>query len=277
MMAGTRAPDWWATPPRAALLLLLGFVLGPHGLDVLRASAVTTLAPLLPIALASLGMLLVLNGSRHAARELLGLIVPLGLLFVLAPDLIHANAFPERGWRALQACGAAVLVGGAGALLLADTTRIARRVYLLGIVLLLGGVADFVSASALLCGAAGSLVIARFASRLGDGIMTDLQYFGRPLATAVLLLAGAQIEISDETVLLAAAWALTVVVWRRASTSQVHVGIYSVAVALDVAHGFGDDLAPLISAGALAVIAIQGIAFFSAHGETTGIAAEGAA
>jgi hypothetical protein len=274
MTSRTAQCDWWATPPRAALLLLTGFVLGPHGLEVLRTPVVHALAPLMPIALASLGMLVVLERSRRTALELGGLLVPAIVLVFLVPELTEPGSLPFRGLRAVQAAGVAILIGDTGTLLLADPTRIARRVYLLGLVLLLGGVADFLSAPALLSGAAGGLVLGRFVAKLGDGITHDLQYFTRPLATALLVLAGAQINVTDRTVLLAGAWVLAVVLWRRTSHVTLQVGIYSVAVALDASHGFGDVLTPLISAGALAVITIQGASFFSTPGETAGLTTE---
>lgn len=58
--------DWSASSAPVALLLLAGVAFGPHGANLLSAAVLSALAPIVPVAVAGLGVLVGLNlGERH--------------------------------------------------------------------------------------------------------------------------------------------------------------------------------------------------------------------
>jgi hypothetical protein len=276
MMLRTSGEEWWEAPSRVALLLITGIVLGPQVLDLLPRATVDLLAPLTPVALSALGIFAVVHRSRRAMAEVLVILIPAALLVAVTPALHDAAPTATRAIRALQTCGAAALIAGSGVMLLGEATAIARRVYLLAMILLLGGIADFVSAPALIAGFAGGCILSFLAPAVAQSITPDLQYVTRPLVTALLLLVGARFDVSEVTLMLAAAWLVAVVVLRRGTgSSLIGPGVYAVAAAVDVAQGLHGSLVPLVSAATTAVVVVQAALFFTATDAAIPLAAKG--
>src|SRR6186713_1231545 len=61
-----RTVEWTATSAPVALLLTIGIGLGPHGINLLTAASLSSLDPVVPVALAALGVLVGLGmGDRR--------------------------------------------------------------------------------------------------------------------------------------------------------------------------------------------------------------------
>jgi hypothetical protein len=61
---------WSATSAPVALLLTAGVAVGPHGINLLSAVALTSLDPVMPVALAALGVLVGVNVINHRTDDL---------------------------------------------------------------------------------------------------------------------------------------------------------------------------------------------------------------
>jgi hypothetical protein len=182
---------------------------------------------------------------------------------------------------AAQACAVALVIAGAGWLLLDDTSSdTEQRVFGVAALLLVGGVADYLSLSALLSGViAGAFwQVAGGAAR--DAIERDIGYVQHPLVVILLLVAGAQVAFSSEAAGLAVAYVLFRTAgkllggWVATRVSRVALpdiglhltspGIFGVAFAMNAVRAFGSDVSPLI---AIVVIGTVGSQLVSAVGQ----------
>lgn len=262
---------WSGRSAPVAVLLVVGFGLGPRGISLLS-PVMPLLDPAVPVALAALGVLVGLGLGNRRANEwrllgaaglhsLITMLAVAGGLAALALTVspVEASAFwtvilvasicaatsltlpsgdpleprppakriQELGvllpivcggfalaWiRAGHAAGALTLIGMASVvtvmlaaaawlLLTRATSETEERVFGLSGLLLVGGVADALSLSALFCGLVAG-VFWRLAGRQPrESIRRDVLFVQHPLLVLVLLLAGARTELSPT------AWAL---------------------------------------------------------------------
>jgi hypothetical protein len=240
------------------LLLLAGAVLGPAGANVLQDSAILLIAPMVPLALATIGLTLMLGPSRRVL--LLEAAIALITILPLLPDALtglDVAAASSVGWRALAAAAASALVGIAGVLLLVRReSATERRVLGLSVLLLLGGIGDFLGMPALLGGVIGGALWRRFMPTAA-AVQKDATYLQNPLVALILLLAGAQVTISALVGGLAALHLLAAWLVRRRRSALPLPGAISVAIAMDVARSGGAFLEPIVSAVVLSVIVWQ--------------------
>ncbi len=111
----------------------------------------------------------------------------------LALALAHEISGAAAAWLTLQAIAIALAVAvGGWMLVMLSASDSEQRVFTVGTVLLLGGVAEFISGSALLSG----LVAGAFLGTVGGGarerIARDVRHMQHPLVVLLLLMAGAR-------------------------------------------------------------------------------------
>jgi hypothetical protein len=330
------------------LILLLGSALGPSGLALLTPRVLEVLDPVVPVAVAALGILAGLEFTRPASpyrwtllakaslqSTLTGVIVAAGVWF-LAPRLIDVSGFeawvvalvtgvcasmsaslpgvdPDRfrpptlrirdldallptlaGIVVLaavrspsvtasitltaQAALLALVISAAAWLLLADTSPgTEQRVFAISAVLLLGGIADYLSLSALASGLLAGLFWGVAGGATRDCIERDVGYLRHPLVVLMLLIAGAKTTLSPTILALAAAYLALRVVGKLAGgslarrlpdirqpeglgTSLLPPGVFGIAFALNAAPLVGPPAMPLLAAVVLGTIASQLVA-----------------
>jgi hypothetical protein len=271
--------SWSSGAVPVVLILLLGVVLGPEGLAVLTPGVLLVIDPVLPVAIAALGILAGLEFMRPAAPHrwsLLGkasiesllttVVVAVGVWLVMPvfpgladseiwlvalmaglcasmsatlpdadPDRLRPSVIRMRdldgllpvaiGAAALafihsfsvmasvglmiQATILALLISATAWLLLSDSSpSTEQRVFSIAALLLIGGIADYLSLSAL----AGGLLAGLFWGYVGgvarDCIERDVRYLRHPLVVLMLLAAGAKTTYSGWILVFAAAYLL---------------------------------------------------------------------
>jgi hypothetical protein len=221
----------------AAVLLVLGVLLGPHGLAMLSRSVLLMLDPIVAMALATVGVFVGLGVDPHRPR------LTLSLTMVLAGGValvLFRQSSPGPLLLITLAIAAISIIVAFATWLLIGQTDSAReqRVFVIGALLLLGGAAAYLSLSALFTGvlagavwnAAGNLAKAR--------IVSDLDYLQHPLLVLVLLVAGASAGPTIELAVIAVAIA---VIHLSATTFAVATPLPPVliatALALDIFRG----------------------------------------
>ena len=326
---------WSATSAPVGLLLLTGMAAGPRGINLLTPTALSLLEPVVPVALAALGVLAGLGAGdrRSADRRVFAaaclnaavtmLVVSLGMAMVamfalpavarpfgaliLASGICAATSLTLPTGNRLEPRTAAVRLVELGALLplvaggfvmawlregswggalalLAQASAITaalaaagwllltgasseteERVLAVSVLLLVGGVADALSMSALF----GGLVAGAFWWYAGrqprDTITRDVLFVQHPLLVLVLLVAGARADLSAASVAFGAVYlALRVagqlaggLVATRVSGGKVprdvgfHLlppGVFGVAFALNAVSVVGADASILLAA-----------------------------
>jgi len=278
-----RALAWSATSAPVGFLLVTGIVLGPQGISLISQPLLSSLVPVIPVAVAALGVLVGLGvadrraGDRKVfAATCLDVGVSMAVVWVgIAAILVWAApAFtPSSSWGLLLAgsvCAATsltlprgdpleprsivasvtelgvllpVLVGGlvlawlrAGSFigtlaLVAQVTAVTltlaaatwllltktaseteERVFAIAALLLVGGVADALSLSALLGGLVAGLFWRVAGRRPRETIRRDVLFVQHPLLVMVLLVAGARAELTLISLTLGAGYLLLRVV-----------------------------------------------------------------
>ncbi len=344
-----RSWAWSATSAPVALLLLAGIVCGPRGFNLLSAAALSFLDPVVPVALAALGVLVGLGvGDRRAddRRLLAAASLQSAVTMLVVSAGVGALAFAAmsslvpRSWALVLACGvcaatsltlpasdpleprpaaarviefgvllpivagglvlawlrtgspvaALALVAQASAITVALAaagwlllTRVSsetdQRVFAVSALLLVGGVADALALSALL----GGLVAGVFWRYAGgsprDTIRRDVLFVQHPLLVLVLLVAGAQADLSSASLALGAAYLALRIAGTQAGSIlarrvagpkgprdlRLHLlppGVFGVAFALNAAAVSGTDAAVLITAVVVGTIASELVALF---------------
>ncbi len=111
----------------------------------------------------------------------------------LALALAHEISGAAAAWVTLQAIAIALAVAVAGWLLVTQSTSDSeQRVFTIGTVLLLGGVAEFLSGSALLSGLVAGVFWGTSGGIARDRIARDVRHMQHPLVVLLLLMAGAR-------------------------------------------------------------------------------------
>jgi len=337
--------SWSAGAVPVVLILLLGAVLGPGGLALLTPPVLAVIDPVLPVAVAALGILAGLEFSRRAAPNRWSLLrkasiesaltlvlVSAGIWLVMPastdvgmpeawlvaivaglcasmsatlpdadPDRLRPAAIRMRDFDAflpaaigalvlaflhsqsvlaalgltIQATILALMISAAAWLLLADSSpSTEQRVFSIAALLLVGGIADYLSLSAL----AGGLLAGLFWGYVGgaarDSIERDVRYLRHPLVVLMLLAAGAKLTFSGWILLLAVAYVLVRVAgkllggWLARRVPGVAIpdtvgatllppGVFGIAFALDATSMMQSSANAILAATVLGSIGCQ--------------------
>jgi hypothetical protein len=218
----------------ATLLLLTGIVLGPQGLAVLTPEVIEVIRPAVAVALAVLGVTLVLGlgvyGSFWRTHLPSGLIL-IGALTValLNTDVVQTIVITS------QAAGIAILLAGTGWMLSpAQSGQDERRVFAIAVLLLIGGVADYLSVSALLLGWIAATAWRLMPAKGLADMRLDAAYVQQPTTALLLITAGATAQVSWRVTVFAAvgcAFALAVLLALRRRPSVALLSLRGVPVA----------------------------------------------
>jgi hypothetical protein len=146
-----------------------------------------------------------------------------------------------------------------------------QRVFVFASVLLLGGIADYISTSALLSGLLGGFCWRAIGGATRDDVQRDMTYVQHSVVVMVLLVTGARADFPLQVWLLSAVYVATRTAgkltagWVAArlisGTSHqdrlrlVEPGIFGVALALDLLRAGGDAFAPMLSVVVLGTVA----------------------
>ena len=337
--------SWSTGAVPVVLILLLGAVLGPGGLALLTPPVLAVIDPVLPVAVAALGILAGLEFSRPAAPNRWSLLrkasiesaltlvlVSAGIWLVMPastdvdmpdawlvaivaglcasmsatlpdadPDRLRPAAIRMRDFDAflpaaigalvlaflhsqsalaalgltIQATILALMISAAAWLLLADSSpSTEQRVFSIAALLLVGGIADYLSLSAL----AGGLLAGLFWGYVGgvarDSIERDVRYLRHPLVVLMLLAAGAKLTFSGWILLLAVAYVLVRVAgkllggWLARRVPGVAIpdtvgatllppGVFGIAFALDATSMMQSSANAILAATVLGSIGCQ--------------------
>lgn len=189
----------------ATLLLLTGVVLGPQGLAVLTPEVIEVLRPAVAVALAVLGVTIVFGRGAYGSVWRTHLPSMLIVAGALALALLHRDRV-EAMAVAGQATGIAILLAGAGWMLSsARAGNDERRVFAIAVLLLLGGVADYLSVSALLLGWIAATTWRLMPAKGLADVRLDAAYVQHPTTALLLITAGARAEVSWSVALMAGA------------------------------------------------------------------------
>ena len=327
-----RLVEWSPTSAPVALLLLTGIALGPHGISLLSRDRLMVLAPVIPVALAALAVLIALSaeggraddrrvfawasllagltilvvsgglavvaltgtlavaplwaivvgaglcaassvtlpsGPRFEHRPLATRLIELGVLLpILIGGILLASLRGTPLTSVLVLLAAAALTCGLALatwlLLTSASSETEERVISVSALLLVGGLADALSQSALLMGVLAGMLW-RFGGRRAAGtIGRDVLFVQHPLLVLVLLAAGASAVPTATSMTLGAAYFALRIVGQIAGgllarsgnvsvTSDLPVrllapGVFGVAYALNLASVGGGDTSTLLSA-----------------------------
>lgn len=201
----SRQSTWSKVSSRAALLLVTGVALGPEGLAVLTPEVLAVMQPAIPVALAIIGVTAVFESPEHGAFSRRAFLI--SSTAILATGLaiaLRQSAPVDALVMAGQAAAIAVLLGGAGWILSSRGARDQeRRVFSIATLLLIGGVADYLSVSGLLLGwaAAGAWRLLRAPG--AAEVRLDAAYVQHPVMALLLVTAGARVLFSWQIALVA--------------------------------------------------------------------------
>ena len=337
--------SWSTGTVPVVLMLLLGAALGPAGLALLTPGVLAVIDPVLPVAVAALGILAGLEFTRPAAPDrwsllgkanfqsmLTGILVAGGIWLVMpvSPDFETADVLivavmagmcasmsaalpdtdPDRLRPAvmrmrdldavlpalvgalvlaslhapsplaslgltIQAAILALLISASAWLLLSETSTLTeQRVFSIAALLLVGGIADYLSLSALVSGLLAGLFWGHIGGVARDCIEREVTYLRHPLVVLMLLAAGARTTISGWILVLAAAYLLLrvagkllgswlvrrlpgVVISRAAGPALLSPGVFGIAFALDAASMMDASAASILAATVLGSIGSQ--------------------
>jgi Kef-type K+ transport system membrane component KefB len=316
------------TPVPGLVLLPIGIALGPHGIGVLSATALSYLDPVIAVALTALGTFIGLGLSARTSRErrllsaaslealLTVVVVVAGLYAALTVAWPGAPASPWVALLALAICASAssttstpghgrmagvaarigdlddvlpVVLGGAllarlhspepwmaaslfgqsigltlmvaiagWMLVSAIASDSEQRVFALGALLLIAGLAEYLALSALMSGFVAGVFWNVAAPRVRDRIARDVRHIQHPLVVLLLLIAGARVQASLVIATLSLAYVLFRVIgkviagWFAARVAKLsgpsNLGVYllspgviGVAFALNVVRVWPDE------------------------------------
>jgi len=185
---------------------------------------------------------------------------------------------------AAQVAGIAVVIAACGWLMLvrASTTE-ERRVGTFACVLLLGGAADYLSMSALLCGVVAGTCWRLAGAAIREHLRRDVTYAADSLLALVLVLAGAHADYSPAALTIAIAYTVLRAAGKLAgawlasrlfpaSTPPparllLAPGAFGVAFALNVVRALGDEFAVVLTVVVVGTIASSVVAALADAGE----------
>lgn len=198
------------------------------------------------------------------------------VLPILAGGLLLGLFHPGGAGAALALVGQVILVsallsGGAWLLLAGAASDTEQRVFAFAAMLLIGGVADYLSISALLCGLVAGMIWQVAGGQARESLRRDVLHTQHSLLVLVLVVAGARTEFS-----LAASGAASVYVLLRLAAKLLggviaaraidvdepravplrllSPGVFGVALALNIVRAAGPDAAGLLTIVVLGTI-----------------------
>jgi hypothetical protein len=326
---------WSPSSAPVALLLTIGIVIGPLGINLLSPAVLPFVEPVVPVALAALGVLVglgvgdrrsgdlrlfaaaslvaavtalvvsggfalvtlarqepitaalwiaILTGGICAAtsltlpaddpaepRALARRAVELGVLLpIVAGGLVLAALFTGAIDRTVvhvaEACGVTLALAAAAWLLLTRaSSETEERVFAVSALLLVGGVAEALSLSALFAGLVAGVFWRCAGRHPRETIRRDVLFVQHPLVVLVLLTAGARAELSPASIALGAGYAVLRLAGLRAGTTVtarftgvdapgdfgrhfLRPGLFGVAFALNAVSVIGGDASLLLAA-----------------------------
>jgi hypothetical protein len=330
----------WSGGVHASILLIVGIVLGRHGLGVLSDATLSLIDPVVPVALASVGVIVAFEmTSASFGRQVLAAagvhwalacaavaagtlalsflldgepVTPVLVAIALGVCASSSSGFGTRDagggsstarfidLDALFAVGAGAIVilamhhpevraasltvsqlGGivivvaliAWLLLTPTVSHAEQRVFITATVLLLGGVADYLSESALLAGLLAGLCWHVAGGVVRESIQRDLIRLQHPLVALVLVVAGARTEFTPAIVTLTIAYVLLRATAKLAGSLAGRMaapgdpasiasrllapGVLGVAFALNLDRASESDMTIVLSVATLGTIAAQ--------------------
>jgi hypothetical protein len=182
---------------------------------------------------------------------------------------------------AAQAALLAIVTSATAWLLLADTTSSTeQRVFSVAAVFLVGGIADYLSLSALASGLLAGLFWGLVGGTARDCIERDVSYLRHPLVVLMLLTAGAQTTLSPSVAVLGTAFLLLRVAGKLMGAwlvrrmpgarspaslgpSLLPPGVFGIAFALNAAPMIGASAALVLAATVVGSIGSQVLAGLS--------------
>jgi hypothetical protein len=257
----------------ATLLLMTGIVLGPQGLAVLTPGIIEVLRPAVAVALAVLGVTIVFGRAAYGGFWRTQLPSSLILAGAVALVLLNHDAVAAMVI-AGQAAGIAILLAVAGWML--SSARAGddeRRVFAIAVLLLLGGVADYLSVSALLLGWIAATAWRLMPAKGLADVRLDAAYVQHPTTALLLITAGARAEVSWQTTLMAGAACASALATLLVIRRQQHVLVgnvngvpvapaaFAVALVMDAAR-LDPRLTVLLSVAVLAVSTFDVVSTF---------------
>jgi hypothetical protein len=173
-----------------------------------------------------------------------------------------------------QVVGISLTVATAGWLLLARTgSDTEQRVFSVAMLLLLGGVADYLSLSALMAGLVAGAFWHVAGGTARESIRRDLAHVHHPLVALILVVAGARTEFTAGILGLAAAYVVLRAVGKLTGSIAATIidpatspdvaplllspGILGIAFALNAMRAVGPDMAVVLSVAVLGTIGSQ--------------------
>jgi hypothetical protein len=178
----------------------------------------------------------------------------------------------------IQAAILALLISATAWLLLADTLPgTEQRVFSIAALLLVGGIADYLSLSALVGGLLAGLFWGYVGGAARDCIERDVRYLRHPLVVLMLLTAGAKTTFTIWVLMLAAAYLLLRVTGKllggwlvrrvpgvaipdRVASTLLPPGVFGIAFALDASSMMDGSAQVVLAAAVLGSIGSQLIA-----------------
>jgi hypothetical protein len=220
------------------------------------------------------------TGAQTAAMRLqqLDVVLPIvagGLLLAWAREGSMLPALLLAGQAALLA----VTVAVAGWLLLSrPVPENESRIFGVAALLLVGGLADYLSLSALLSGLVAGTFWRLVAGGAGDRLRRDVRQLQHPLVALILIVAGAHVQVTSTVLSLALAYLLLRLVGKLAGGALVRrgyrglpaslgltlvtPGIFGIALALNTVRSAGPQSELLLGVVVLGTIGSQLIAAF---------------
>jgi hypothetical protein len=282
MSIGVRRPDERRVLAAACLEAVVTMLVVSAGIAALTLSALPSMdwpfwVPAVTGGICAATSLTLPTGNALEPRTPTTRIMELGVLLpVVSGGLVLANlregSFVGAVVLVAQATGITVALAGAGWLLLTQaSSETEERVFAISALLLIGGVADTLSLSALFGGLIAG-VFWRYAGRHPrDTISRDVLFVQHPLVVLVLLVAGARADFSLVSVGLGAGYLVLRVAGKlaggalatRAAVGRVPgdlglrllpPGVFGVAFALNLFTSAGEDASVLLSAVVIGTI-----------------------
>jgi hypothetical protein len=171
----------------------------------------------------------------------------------------------------LQATGVALVIASAGWLLLTRAAPGTQRVYVIAMLLLLGGASEYLSLSALMSGLAAGFFWEAVGGPTRNAIRGDVLYLQRPVVLLVLVVSGARTMLSPVVISVGLSYLLLRFAgatagsaaarklfpsWTEADRSLFAApGVVGLAFALNAVRAIGSDPATILS---IVVVGVAG-------------------